>query len=300
MQEAIIQAKGAQPAPMAANVRRSMLQMPEVARALNPVESLIFRYSTKISISEMGEDDFRKYAPQVFERIARDVGYNIPADKREWASAQTRLSYILRLYYPNLALSEVKLAFELSVVGELDQYLAKDSQGNPDRKHYQQFNAEYFAKILNAYLQKRGEVIGKAYRALPKPDNGMSPEQERLYHNEREARNREIYLCYKYTGKMCCEPVEEMFVYSWLLKHGLAGEVKETPDDRRQALARYLKRAAMGLVNEHRAFHVRRTGEGSPELDSTAYEVARGKEIRKAFDRMIAGEMQVDDYLNFL
>lgn len=289
-----------QPRTKAIEIRRKMVQIPEVIKALTSVEKYIFAASTKTQISEMDDDVLVSKTAQMFRFIAMDVGYIIPQNEDNWAYIQTRLVDILKRYYSNLTLADIKLAFELATTGELDEFLPRDSQGNPDKKHYQQFNADYFAKILNAYLQKRGEVIGKAYRVLPEPDKGISPELERQYHNEREVRNREIYLCYKYTGKMCCEPVEEMFVYSWLLKYGLVGEVRETLDDRRQALARYLKRAAMGLVNEHRAFHVRRTGEGSPELDSTAYEVARGKEIRKAFDRMVTDEMQVDDYLNFL
>lgn len=76
-----------------------------------------------------------------------------------------------------MTLADIKLAFELATTGELDDYLPKDSQGNPDKKHYQQFNADYFAKILNAYRRKQNGVIHKAYKALPEPKKELTPEE---------------------------------------------------------------------------------------------------------------------------
>ena len=53
------------------------------------------------------------------------------------------------------------------------------------------------------------------------------------------------------------------------------------------------------MINQYTAFQVRRKGTESPEIDFTAFEVARKKEIIKAFDRMISEEMQVDNYMKF-
>lgn len=74
---------------------------------------------------------------------------------------------ILKRYYSDMTLADIKMAFELATTGELDEYLPKDKQGNPDKNHYQQFNADYFAKILKAYKQKQTDVIDKAYKAIP-------------------------------------------------------------------------------------------------------------------------------------
>ena len=237
---------------------------------------------------------------QVFRFIAIDVGYIIPQNENDWAYSQTRLVDILKRYYSYFTLADIKLAFELATTGELDEFLPRDSQGNPDKKHYQQFNADYFAKILGAYRKKRNEVIGKAYKALPEPKREMTPEQKRYYHNRREARNRIVFLQYKYTGKISFEFSDEMFLYDWLLKFGFADEVEATEDDRKQAFAKYMHRAAIGMVNQYTASNVRRKGIDSPEIDFTAYEVARKKEIMRAFDRMIAEEIQIDNYLFFV
>lgn len=290
----------AKPGTMAIDIRRKMVQLPEVAKALTPVEKYIFAASTKTQISEMDDGILISKTAQMFRFIAMDVGYIIPQNENDWAYIQTRLVDILKRYYSYLTLADIKLAFELATTGELDDFLPRDSQGNPDKKHYQQFNADYFAKILGAYRKKQNEVIGKAYKALPEPKIEMTPEQNRYYHNLREARNRIVFLRYKYTGKISFEFGDEMFLYDWLLKFGFADEVEATDDDRKQAFAKYMHRAAIGMINKYTAFNVRRKGIDSPEIDFTAFEVARKKEIIRAFDRMIAEEIQIDNYLIFI
>ena len=285
----------------AIEVRRAMVELPEVAKALTPVEKYIFVASTKKQIAEIDDETLIAKTGQMFRFIAMDVGFIIPTENRDdWTYICTRLLDLLKRYYSQLTLSEVKLAFELLITGELDDYLPKDRDGNAERKHYQQFNADYFAKILGAYRKKQNEVVGKAYKALPEPKKEMTPEEKRYYHNRREARNRIIFLRYKYTGKITFEIGDEMFLFEWLKQIGYAEEVNATEDDRKQAFAKYMQRAAIGLINQYTACNVRRKGIDSPEIDYTAYEVARKKEITCAFDRMITDEIYIDDYLFFI
>ena len=283
----------------AIDVRRAMVELPEVAKALTPVENYIFVASTKKQIAEIDDETLIAKTGQMFRFIAMDVGYIIPTNSEDWTYICTRLLDILKKYYSQMTLADIKLAFELATTGELDDYLPKDNQGNPDKKHYQQFNADYFAKILNAYRRKQNGVIHKAYKALPEPKKELTPEEKRYYHNQSVARCREVFLQYKYTGRFVLGVTDGMLIYDWLRKLGFANEVAGTEDDRKQALARYMQRVARGFVNKYEAFHVQRKGTDAPELDFTAYEIARNKEIKRTFDRMIADELQIDNYLDF-
>lgn len=288
-----------QPGTKAIEIRRQMVQLPDIAKALNPVEKYIFAASTKTQISEMEDGVLVSKTAQMFRFIAMDVGYIIPQNENDWAYIQTRLVDILKRYYSYLTLADIKLAFELATTGELDEFLPRDSQGNPDKKHYQQFNADYFAKILGAYRKKQNEVIGKAYTALPEPKKGLSPEQIRYYRNQSVMTCLMCFLRYKYTGRLEFGLADEMFVYNWLLGVRLADEVKETEDDRKEAYNRFLARAARGFVNEFTVYHVRKQGTQSSEIDYTAFEVARRKEIKRTFDRMIKDEVYIYNYLKF-
>ena len=289
----------AKPGTKSIEIRRKMVQVPEVAKALNPVEKYIFAASTKTPISEIEDAKLVENLSVLFKRIAMDVGYIIPQNENEWKYTQSRILAILKMYFSNLTLSDIKMAFELATMGELDEYLPKDRQGNPDKNHYQQFNADYISKILKAYKKKQTDVIDKAYKALPTTDPNITPDIERYYHKERQLRNRYIFLKYKYTGVAEFELSDDMFIYDWLVNVGIADAVEATEGDRKEAYARFMQRVSRGMVNQYTAFQVRRKGTESPEIDYTAFEVARKKEILKAFDRMIAEEMQVDNYIYF-
>ena len=285
------------PGTKSIDIRRKLEQLPELAKALNPVEKYVFAASTKTQISEMDEGVLVSKTAQMSRFIAMDIGYIIPRNKNDWAYIQIRLVDILKRYYSYFTLADIKLAFELAISGELDNYLPKDSQGNPDKKHYQQFNFAFFAKILNAYKALRREVIYKAYNVLPSPDIGLHTENHDAK-RYRQNRNRHIFLEYKYTGRLILSITDDMFVYEWLKKCGLADDIQVNEGERKEAFGRYMQRVANGLENKYTAYTVRRQGIKSPEIEFTAFEIARQREIKKAFDRMIAEEMQVDNYLN--
>ena len=287
------------PGTKAIDIRRQMLQLPEVAKSLSGVEKYIFAASTKMQIADIDDGTLIAKTGQMFRFIAMDVGIIIPTNPEDWAYICTRLLDILKRYYSDMTLADIKIAFELATTGELDEFLPKDKYGNPEKNHYQQFNADYFAKILKAYKQKQTDVIDKAYKAIPEKNNEISPAQIRRFEIQRQWRNRYIFLCYKYTGKLILGLTDDMFLYEWLQKCGLADDVQVKEDDRKEAFARYMQRVARGMINQYTAFQVRRKGTESPEIDFTAFEVARKKEIIKAFDRMISEEMQVDNYMKF-
>ena len=200
------------PGTKAIDIRRQMLQLPEVAKSLSGVEKYIFAASTKMQIADIDDGTLIAKTGQMFRFIAMDVGYIIPTNPEDWAYICTRLLDILKKYYSQMTLADIKLAFELATTGELDDYLPKDSQGNPDKKHYQQFNADYFAKILNAYRRKQNGVIHKAYKALPEPKKELTPQQIRQFEIQRQWRNRYIFLCYKYTGKLILGLTDDMLM----------------------------------------------------------------------------------------
>lgn len=286
------------PGTRAIDVRRQIAVLPEVAQALTQVEKYVFDASTKTQIAELDEKVFAEKAAQILRFVAMDVGYNIPANAQDWAYIQVRLLDIIKRYYSQLTLSDIKLAFELATTGELNDYLPKDSKGNPDKNHYQNFNADYFAKILNAYKRKQSEVVGKAYNAVPKPKKELSPDVIRFYERIRVETNQRIFLQYKYRGELIFGAVDEMLVYNWLVAVGLANPVAETEQDRKQALTRFLDKAARNMVNPYKVYDVRQKGIDSPEIDFTAHEIARRREIIKTFDYMIENEIYVNSYLD--
>ena len=286
------------PGLKAIDVRRQILNIPDVFKSLTTIEKYIFEASTKTPIGEMSENDLISQMGRLFRFIAMDVGFIIPQNTEDWTYICTRLLNVLKKYFYQMTIADIKLAFELSVTGKLDDYLPKDKNGNPDKSHYQQFNADYFSKILNAYKGKQGEIIHKVYELLPKTEKKHTEEKNGFYQRLIVERCKTVFLRYKYTDVFAIELSDGMFLFDFLSKARLTDDIIPTVDDRKSAYARYMQRAANLLVNRYDAFRVRQKGEDSKELDFTAYEIARDREIKNTFDRMIAEELQIDNYIN--
>lgn len=287
------------PGTKAIDIRRQMVEVPEVAKALNSVDKFIFAASTKTLISELDDQKLVEKTKQLFRFIAMDVGFQVPNDPTDWAYICTRLLDLLKKYFASLSLADIKLAFEMAAMGELNEHLPKDRNGEPDKNHYQQFNAEYFGKILNAYKKKQGEVIHKAMKALPEPEHKPSEKELAYYHNQTLDSIKNAYLRYKDQNEFVVDGLLEMFIYNLLEKNNLVEPIKQTKEDREKALAVYLRRAAEGKVNQYTARQVRNEGINSKEIDFTTFEIARIREIKKAFDRMIAEDVDINQYLNY-
>ena len=277
----------------AVDVRRKLANMDAVSKMLTEEEKDILKASTKELIADIDDKRHVEDAAMMFQYIAIDVGYNIPSQS-EWSYTLTRLVGIMKKYYRNYTLADIKLAFELAAIGKLDDYLPRDSHGAPDRKHYQQFNAEYFSKIFGAYIKRQNEVLAKAYKCMPQE---RKPMNESEYKFMRLQRNKMIYLRYKYTGKLILENIDDMLLYEWLYSVGFADDVEETKSDRKQAYNIYMRKAIDGIVNKYAAINVRREGDESHEIDYIAYSLGRERAIKKAFDAMIEDEIQIENYI---
>jgi hypothetical protein len=277
----------------AVDVRRKLASMDAVSNMLTSEEKYILEASTKELISDIDEHELVKDAAVMFKYIAIDVGYNIPS-QNEWSYILTRLVGIIKRYYGNYTLADIKLAFELASIGKLDDYLPIDSHGAPDRKHYQQFNVEYFSKIFGAYIKRQREVLAKAYKCMQQERKAMDLSK---YNLMRSQRNKMIFIRYKYTGKLILENLDDMFLYEWLHRVGLADDVVETKKDRKQAYNIYMRKAIDGIINKYDAINVRREGDESHELDYIAYSIGRQRMIKKAFHEVIEDEIQIEKYM---
>lgn len=234
-----------------------------------------------------------------FRIIAMDVGYKIPSDKKDWNFICTRIMDFLKKYFSYMSVEDVRLAFELSASTEIDRYFRNDSFGNPEKNHYQQFNIDYFSRVLKAYDKKRREVIGKAYKLLPEPNNAYHDARKKAFINYLVAKHRRIFLKYKYTGILELTVADEKHVFDWLYRYRLADDVYITDEDRRKAYYKAIKRISQGMVNEFTVFSIRDKGEKSDKLDFSSQKVAQIREIKRAFDYMIKKELYIDNYIKF-
>lgn len=270
-----------------AQMCRELVADQTILRELTPIETEILKCTTGRPIAECSDMESVNRLKTLFKFIAKDVGYNIPSNAGDWQYTQTRIYDVIRKYYGDLTYNDIKMAFEMLIVGELDAYLPLDGSRTPDRKHYGQYNAEYYARILKAYRRMRNVVIGKAKDAEPRKEETIKTDNSYFVKKCRMA-----YLNYKYRGIVPTEHV--MRIYEWLLLKGYAEGEEPSEADRTRAFNRYRRELTQAKANPWmrsvlhpmKGDYIVRQGKGAPEIQERAQTIAWQRAITKAFDYM--------------
>lgn len=278
-------------------IRREMIHSPGVLGALEPIERAVFLASTAKTVAEYSDRDLAGELSNALRWIAKDVGYKSD-NESDRQYLVIRVSEILKRYYGRLSLKDFRMAFEMSLTGELDDFLPRGRDGQPDRNHYQQFNAEYVCKILNAYKGRRALVLKKANEAVPKEGPKPNPERERYYMNETRKDCIKAFEFFKENARLPeMSPIAEMLCYDTLAAAGLAEKVEITLADQKEILQRtindYARRGYIGSVRR-----LQRTGTDDPELEHDSFVLARRKALTATFETMVKDGININDYIN--
>ena len=269
------------------DVRRSLAGDNELISKLCPVDRDIFLASIKTSVAEMSDQELVSKLSTVADVIRRDIGL-----KNIDAYDVTRFCEILKTYYSYMTLAEIRLAFELSMTGELNEYLPVDRYGKPDNNHYQSFSVSYVTKVLNAYKARRNDVEAKAYTSLPEPHKTISGKEKAIYASHTNNVCRISFLRYKYRDELVLSEIHELIVYRELERSGLAIEWSITEADRRQAVNSLIQKSQKGLINQFVGECIRRQQTKHKDVDAEAMIIARRRALKETFDYMIKNEIQ--------
>lgn len=283
--------------PTPVMIRREMVKDPAVMGVLGPVERAVFLASTAKTIAEYSGAELTAELAVALKWICKDVGYRA-IDDGDTQYLIIRTAEILKRYYAGLSLKDFRMAFEMSITGELDDFLPKGRDGQPDRNHYQQFNAEYVCKILNAYKARRGWIIKKANDAKPKAEAvAISPEERAIYRNASRQECIRAFLLFKYRGHLPkMSPIGEMLCYDILAAVGLADEIVVSLEEQRTILYRTINYYA-GKGNTADVARLEKAGPGASELEHDSFCLARRNALKRTFAYMVEQELQITDYI---
>lgn len=284
------------PGTTAIAIRRAIAQTPAIVEKLEPIERSVFLASTAKVAQEYDDAELIAVMADTLKWIAKDIGIR-DTESPNWKITIVRFGQILKRYYPLFSVKDIRMAFELMVTGELNDYLPKDRFGNPDKEHYQMFNADYFCKILNAYRVYRKAVINKAVEMVPKPVKQRNEAEERFYRNQTRKDIIAAFRFFKYRGYMPkLSPILEMLAYQDLAMVGLAEPFDVTPQEQqiilRQTLFELTQRQMIGDKKR-----VEQQGINAPDIQHGAYRLARLKALKRTFAEMVAEEIQITDYI---
>lgn len=156
-----------------------VLQAQSHGVTLNSVERRILAIDGQRKISDTPGHELLNEVRAILAGVFRDLGIAKQPD----AFDASRFMDLLREYYSDFSSAEVKQAFELYAVGELDSHLPRDRSGAV-LQHFQQFSAMFYTQILRAYRQRRNEakrdVSGRVgLRLLEAADEERDPYADR-------------------------------------------------------------------------------------------------------------------------
>lgn len=284
------------PGTTAIAIRRAIAQTPAIVDKLNPIERSVFLASTAKVAQEYDDRELAATMADTLKWVAKDIGIR-DTESPDWKITIVRFGQILKRYYPLFSVKDIRMAFELMVTGELNDYLPKDRFGNPDKEHYQMFNVDYFCKILNAYRVYRKAVINKAVEMVPKPVKQRNEAEERFYRNQTRKDIIAAFLFFKYRGYMPkLSPIMEMLTYDELANVGLAEPFDVTPQEQQIILRRTLfELTQRQMIGDKK--RVEQQGINAPDIQHDAYRLARYKALKRTFAEMVAEEIQITDYI---
>jgi len=268
---------------------------PKVQARFNDVDKLICERGISQPISMINDREMIEPISAIANLTARDAGIKAKLDKYDLA----RFMEIIKRYYRELTLEEVKLAFELAIVGELDYFIPKDRNGNPDKNHYQVFSLEYITKILNAYQKKRTEVWGRAIAMLPEKSQALTEEEKKEIDISVRTEVRNKYVRYR-DQKIRPSFYVPIVAFLVLRDAGVISslEFEVSKESYDKAMEQIIKDKTASTEKKRAALNYEATGTISDILHSRAGAIEADNQIASFFDRMISENVDINKLLN--
>lgn len=173
---------------------------------------------------------------KIFMQVIGDMGIkNLPSKTTE-----QRIIYYIVNYYKDFSLQEIRKAFELAIIGEIEV----------DAEHYHSFDIKYICKILNAYRKRRTKAKELVKRNTPQIQNSVSVEQKE---QTREAYIKTICLHYDkfvQTGEWGYIPLAT--VYDFLIEEKILILQKEVKKE--EAVLNFFKECIQKSTKFHNIF----------------------------------------------
>ena len=161
--------------------RKEIASNEHVITSMTPTDSIILNAGSGTMIASMQPEEFKTEMVRVLKEVARDVGIVYWNDNIKMKERIPGIMAFALGYFRDMTAIDIKTAFDLSMTDKLDQYLPKDRSGHPEKKHFQEFNKEYFGRIMNAYRILKRSTWNTANKLLPKPDDLPSDEEKNIY-----------------------------------------------------------------------------------------------------------------------
>lgn len=280
--------------------RKDIVMHPAVQEKVSNVESFILKAGTTLPIASMSMEEFKKEILKAMKEIARDVGITYWNDAREMQERIPEVVKYLTAFHRDMSISDIRLAFDLSIQGSLDEYLPQDSRGQAETKHFQNFNKEYIGRILNAYKRLKAATWSKANKLIPEEIAEVTEEEREAFRTTfiqeivtkfNEYKNRE-------EGDLRPKFLVPSLVLKELKKAGIVdGNIEITENHISKGFIRMTQDPSLSKYLKSYYAKKQEEGELTGAVESRAIHCAFEDYVFKAFDTIIENNINIEDIL---
>jgi CRISPR/Cas system CSM-associated protein Csm2 small subunit len=264
---------------------------------LSTVDDIVLRAAGRLKIGEELQSgkplaEIVTQLRMVYDRIRKDLGISRKEDANEMEYLTMRFAEMTVKYHQDLSVSEVKTAFEMLMVGELDEFL-RDHDGKVRKEHYQSLSVDYATRVFKAYKQRRDKSTIKIRKLLPGVDTMKVVTDE----DKRREFKGFCAILERVIGRMAkgeFNPSEMTpYIFETLCDCNVITAEEPTQEDIANAYATILADQSVSgfLKDETKNLHAR--GELSPRLKMEAHSKMRSRILRtlEGFDTELVPEI---------
>lgn len=269
--------------------KKYALDLFEVRNGLTSIEMRVAKAGTKKPVKILTDEELSKKISNSIEFIARDLGIkNFTGEDATYET--TRFFQLLKNYYGELTFEEVKVAFELSMIGALSEWLEKG------HGHYQNFSFEYITGVLSAYREYRKKTWTKV--------NILCPVYSQDSTEDEKQENRRVFLLdiiekfnlYK-EKKERPEFIAPFLVVNEFSKMGMSNEVQISEEDKKNGFLKAMSSSFKSSFEKSKMANDMKKGVHNFYIDVCAKREAHTKEIVRIFDEIIKSGMDIEDII---
>lgn len=276
--------------------RQMILKIVEAKGKLTSIESLVTTATTNPIIKELPQKHILEQVAILVPMICKDLGivkWNNNEDNARYT--KSRFYQTITKYYSGLSIESIKLAFDMLAIGQLDDYLPKDRNQQPEKNHFGEFSFEFYTRVLNAFVKKSSDVWGKVRLSLPKVENTISLEERNKNTN---FIIREIWSAFDNYKANKIEPAFDLEVYlNQLIESGLLEKHKATAKTINKAYNKLLIDIYISKIERTKMIaefqHKRKTN----KLEMEAQRIENNLTIQKYFDKLLLDAKDIREFL---
>lgn len=279
-----------------------VVNTPEIFEGFNDIEKMVINSAINPTIENLESTNplelIRKIGT-VSEFICKDLGIKTRYDTEEMTYSATRFLMILKTHFKDLTIQDIKLAFELLEVGQLDEFLPYNKNGIPDREHYQTFNVRFYSKVLNAFKNYKSNIFGKGHRKIislqQAGESIITPKQRKENSQETIEDIYTAFNAYKFKG-IIPRFILSIFINK-LIERGLIDLPKVTKSDIKKAKDSIIKNKSVIQAEKSSLIKDYHNGLIGSKIENIAQIDVNNRAISEWFDSLIKNKTNIKSIL---